>query len=185
MTAAGLAIAAAGLAALLAGRLHVLLHLFQLEHYEAARLRVWVARRGERLELAELGGVLVAGAALTAACAAGSSVAALVVGAAAGAAGIARGRAVLERPQVKPLVFTARARRLFGLSLGLPLAILLGFGIAGIAGLDATVVAVAGTVTGLAAHVAAPELLALADRLLRPVQALDNRRLVRRAQRRL
>ena len=36
LTGAGLAIAAAGLAALLAGRLHVLLHLFQLEHYEAA-----------------------------------------------------------------------------------------------------------------------------------------------------
>jgi UDP-N-acetylmuramoyl-tripeptide--D-alanyl-D-alanine ligase len=185
MIAAGIAIAAAGLVALLAGRLHVLLHLFQLEHYEAARLRVWVARRGERLEPAELGWTALAGALLSAAAAVGADPEALLVGLASSAAGIVRGRKALGRRQVKPLVFTARARRLFGLALGVPVAALVALGVAGLVGLDAVVVAAAGTLVGLAAHVAAPELLALADRLLRPVQALDNRRFVRRAKRRL
>ena len=38
-------LAGLGLLVLIAGRLHFMLHLFQLEHYEAARLRVWVQRR--------------------------------------------------------------------------------------------------------------------------------------------
>ena len=67
-------------AAVLAGRLHVLLHVLQQEHYETARLYVWVRRNvGRRLAtpaaaavlcggvLADLLGVVVAAAGLAAA----------------------------------------------------------------------------------------------------------------------
>src|SRR5215212_896524 len=71
VTAIGLIAAGLGLPVLIAGRLHFMLHLFQLEHYEAARLRVWVERRGARIDRELLIGCLAGGLALTAAAAAG------------------------------------------------------------------------------------------------------------------
>jgi hypothetical protein len=59
VTAVGLVVAGLGLLVLIAGRLHFMLHLFQLEHYEAARLRVWVERRGARVDRELLTGCLV------------------------------------------------------------------------------------------------------------------------------
>ena len=65
MIAAGLIAAGAGVLVLIAGRLHLMLHLFQLEHYERARLRVWVQRRNARVQIGALALLLVAGVALT------------------------------------------------------------------------------------------------------------------------
>ena len=65
VTAAGLIAAAAGLLVHIAGRLHFMLHLFQLEHYERARLRVWVQRRNARVQVGALVLCLAAGIALT------------------------------------------------------------------------------------------------------------------------
>jgi UDP-N-acetylmuramoyl-tripeptide--D-alanyl-D-alanine ligase len=185
VTAAGFDLAFLGLLVLMAGRLHVLLHLFQLEHYEPARLRVWVARRGERVQPRELGGIALVAALMVAAAAADLPGAVLGIGFAAGLVGLRRGANVLRRDQIKPLVFTPRAARMYGVALLLLVAAAVGVSIAVIAGLDPLPGALAGSAVALAAHPLAPELLILADWLIRPVQAMDNRRFVTRARRHL
>ena len=180
MTTAGVDFATFGLIALLAGRLHVLLHLFQLEHYEPARLRVWVGRRRERFVPKELAGIAVAGA-LVVATAALSADATFFVGLAVAMAGAVRARRVLDRDQVKPLVFTPRARRMYAVALVLASIALLAPGFV----LEAKVAAAAVAVLGLCLHVLADELLILANLVVKPVQALDNRRFVSRARRKL
>ncbi len=179
MTAIGLIAAGLGLLVLIAGRLHFMLHLFQLEHYEPARLRVWVERRGARVDRELLVGCLVAGVALTAAAAAG--VLMLEVGVIAGGWLAWRGLRLLRRPQTKPLVFTPRARRLFVAALAIPVLVLALAAVAVLAGAPAWVAAVIGTATAVLGVVAAPELLFAADVAVRPIQELDNRRFVRRA----
>ena len=164
LTLALLAVAAAA-----AGRLHVLLHVFQQEHYENARLHHWVRRDPRRLAPA-LAAALLAGGVL-----------ADLLGAPAAAAGLAAAVAyavlMWRRDQVKPLVFTARARRLFGVALLIAIVPPL------VAGLLAgpLAVGVAGALTALAL----PWLLGLANVALRPYQQLENRRYVRSAERRL
>jgi UDP-N-acetylmuramoyl-tripeptide--D-alanyl-D-alanine ligase len=185
VTAIGLVAAAAGLLVLIAGRLHVMLHLFQLEHYEPARLRVWVERRRARVDAALLGLCAAAGAALTIAAALDADVAVLLLGIAAGIALGAAGIRLMRRRQTKPLVFTARARRLFGAALAEPALVLVLAAVAVLAGAPVWLAPAIGTVTALLAIAAAPELLFLADRLVKPVQALDNRRFVQRAVRKL
>lgn len=185
MIAAGLSSAALGLLALLAGRLHFALHLFQLEHYEPARLRVWVERRRARADRERLALVAALGAALTVAAAVGVDVLVVILGLGAGAAMAASGRALIRRPQTKPLVFTPRARRLFGVALGLPALALALAAIAAVTGAPAWLAAALGTAIGLLALLAAPELLFAANAALRPVQSADNRRFVRRAQAKL
>src|SRR5215212_7160684 len=105
MSAAGLALALGGFGVLLAGRLHVLLHLFQQEHYEPARLRVWVRRRGERVHRAELAAVGVLGAATIAAAAADFALTVVLIGIFALVVGSRVGVGLLRRDQIKPLVF--------------------------------------------------------------------------------
>jgi UDP-N-acetylmuramoyl-tripeptide--D-alanyl-D-alanine ligase len=183
--AAGLIAAGAGLLALIAGRVHLMLHLFQLEHYEPARLRVWVERRGLRVDAARLGLCAAGGVALVIVTAAGLDVLVLILGLAAGGALAASGLALIRRPQTKPLAFTARARRLFALALALPALVLVLAAVAALAGAPAGLVPGVGVLTGLAGVVLAPELLILANRALRPIQALDNRRFLRRAVARL
>ena len=185
MTIAGLVAAAAGLIVLIAGRLHVMLHLFQLEHYEPARLRVWVRRRHARADRQLLGLCAAAGAALTLSAAADLDVLVLLLGVIAGAGMAAMGQRLIRRRQTKPLVFTARARRLFAVALAIPSVVLVGTAIAAIAGAPAWVAAAIGTATGLLSVVAAPELLFAANAAVRPIQALDNRRFVQRARRKL
>jgi UDP-N-acetylmuramoyl-tripeptide--D-alanyl-D-alanine ligase len=185
MIAAGFDLAFAGLLALMAGRLHVLLHLFQLEHYEPARLRVWVARRGERLHAAELAGVAVVATGMVAAAAVEFDGTVLLIGLLALALGLRRGIGLLRRDQIKPLVFTPRATRTYAVALGLPLAASLAVSIAVIAGAEPVAGAAAGAVIALAAYLLAPELLLLANLAVRPVQKLDNRRFERRARARL
>ena len=185
MTAAGLVAGALGLLAMIAGRLHLMLHLFQLEHYEAARLRGWVRRRNARVDAGSLGLVAVAGGLLTLAAALDAGALVLVLGVLAGFAMAGMGHRVLRRRQTKPLVFTARARRLFGVALALPALALALAGVVVLAGAPAWVAPAIGTAVGLLAIVSAPELLFAADRLVKPVQSLDNRRFVERAKRRL
>src|SRR4051812_819140 len=147
VTAIGLIAGALGALVLIAGRLHFMLHLFQLEHYEPARLRVWVERRGARMDRELLVGCLVAGLALTAAAAAG--VLMLEVGVISGGWLAWRGLRLLRRPQTKPLVFTARARRLFVAALAIPTAVLLLAAVAVLVGAPAWVAAVIGTATAV------------------------------------
>ena len=185
MTATGFDLAFFGLLVLMAGRLHVLLHLFQLEHYEPARLRVWVARRGERVQAAELAGIAAVAALMIVLAAADLPGAVLAAGFLAGLAGLRRGANVLRRDQIKPLVFTPRATRMYGVALLLLVAAAVAVSIAVIAGLDPLPSALIGAAIALAAHLLAPELLILANLLVKPVQAMDNRRFVTRARKRL
>jgi UDP-N-acetylmuramoyl-tripeptide--D-alanyl-D-alanine ligase len=185
VTATGFDLAFFGLLVLMAGRLHVLLHLFQLEHYEPARLRVWVERRGERVEAREIAGIAAAAVLMVAAAAADLPGVVLGVGFAAGAVGVRRGANVLRRDQIKPLAFTPRATRMYVTALALLVIAAVAVSIAVIAGLDPLPGAIAGAVLALAAYLLAPELLVLANLLIKPVQALDNRRFVTRARRKL
>jgi UDP-N-acetylmuramoyl-tripeptide--D-alanyl-D-alanine ligase len=185
VTAVGLAAAGAGLLVLIAGRLHVMLHLFQLEHYEPARLRVWVERRRARVDLTLLVLCAVAGGALTIAAAVDADVLVLVLGLLAGAALGAAGIRLIRRPQTKPLVFTARARRLFGAALAVPALVLALAAVAVLTGAPAWVAPAIGTAVAVLAVVTAPELIFVADRAVKPIQALDNRRFVQRAETKL
>ena len=185
MTAAGLLAGALGLLVMIAGRLHLMLHLFQLEHYEAARLRVWVRRRGVRVDAGSLGLVAVAGGLLTLAAALDAGALVLVLGVGAGFVMAGMGHRILRRRQAKPLVFTPRARRLFGVALALPALVLAIAAVVVLAGAPAWVAPAVGAAVGMLAIVGAPELLFAADALVKPVQALDNRRYVERARRRL
>lgn len=175
-------VAVAALVAL-AGASHVLLHVFQQEHYEPRRLYLWVSQAyGVRLALPEAGLVLVAGIACALAAdasgALGVVLAVLLVALAARAA-----RTIWSREQIKPLVFTPRARRLFSLQLSvaaLPLAVVVALG-----GDGTWAPAVVGAV-GAVELLLAPWLLAgVVNTLLRPVQKADNQRFVNRAQQRL
>lgn len=122
----GIALALALLALLLrvAGRQHRLLHFFQLEHYEGARLLLWLRRRSERVLRVELGMLFALYAGAVAATAAGQRWVAgallLISG-----AGAYEGVREWALPAVKPLVFTPRARRLFGAALTPTLALTL------------------------------------------------------------
>jgi UDP-N-acetylmuramoyl-tripeptide--D-alanyl-D-alanine ligase len=180
-----LASALVGLGALIAlgGASHLLLHVFQQEHYEARRLYLWIAQTyAIRLALPEAGLVLVVS--IACAIALGASEPLGVVLAIALVALAARAaRVVWTREQIKPLVFTPRARRLFGLQLTVA-ALVLAIAIA-IGGDRQWAPAVTGAV-GALLLVLAPWLLgSVVNNMLRPVQRADNRRFVRSAQQRL
>lgn len=167
---------------LLVARTHLFLHLLQQEHYELKRLRVWVARRDERFSAVDVGLAFVTGDLI--ALAFGLDLLAGEVAIAALVASVIRARRVIRRPQIKPLVFTSRARRLFAV------AVLLGALIAGVAFAVALVAdpvagALALALLGAGLLVLTPELLGLANLVLRPVQKLDNARFERRARRKL
>ena len=185
MTAVGLIAAGLGVLTLVAGRLHFMLHLFQLEHYEAARLRVWVQRRNARVDMTLLALCVAAGGVLTIAAAADADLVVLVLGIAAGVVRAGMGHRIIRRPQTKRLVFTARARRLFGVALAMPTLVLALVALAVIAGAPAWVAPLLGTLTAVLGVVAAPELLFAADTALRPVQKVETRRFVHRASRKL
>jgi UDP-N-acetylmuramoyl-tripeptide--D-alanyl-D-alanine ligase len=167
----------------LAGRQHRLLHLFQLEHYEPARLMLWLRRRGELFAPREIGIVALLFAAAISASAEGSGwlcgvLLLLTIPL------VALGVGDWRREAVKPLVLTGRAKRLLGVAIA-PTALL---------ALAAIVVAVAGpTTAALAALLAlgvlllagAPWTLLAANLALEPVQNAVNRRYVQRAHRSL
>ncbi len=164
------ALALLAVAAAIAGRLHVLLHAFQQEHYENARLYVWVRRDlGRRLAPA-LAAAVLAGGLL-------AGWLGVVVAAVGLLAALGYASTTWRRQQVKPLVFTARARRLFGAAMVIALVPPV---LAGVFGGPSAV-----GVVGALAVLALPWLLGLANTLLQPYQRLENRRYVRSAQRKL
>lgn len=167
----------------LAGASHVLLHVFQQEHYEARRLYLWVSQAyGMRLALPEASLVFVASVACAVAANAsdllGVALALLLVALAARAA-----RVIWSRQQIKPLVFTPRARRLFSLQLtiaAIPLALVVALG-----GDSVWAPAVVGAVGALELLLAPWLLGAVVNPALRPVQRADNQRFLKQAQQRL
>jgi UDP-N-acetylmuramoyl-tripeptide--D-alanyl-D-alanine ligase len=185
VTAAGLIAAAAGLLVHIAGRLHFMLHLFQLEHYERARLRVWVQRRNARVQVGALVLCLATGVALTILTATDVDGLVLSLGTGIGAALAVGGIRLLRRPQTKPLVFTPRVRRLFAVALGLPALVLVLAAVAVLVGAPDWVAPAIGTGVAVLVVVATPELIFVADTVVKPIQTLDNRRFVQRAERKL
>ncbi len=169
-------VAVIALAGRLAGRQHRLLHLFQLEHYEPARLLLWLRRRHELFAPRELAPVaLLYGAAIAVAALGGRHSgwvcgALLLLTAPLAALGVRDWR----RPAVKPLVFTDRALRLLIAAL-LPLLLLLLVAIS-LAGATLTL---AGLIAVLACAFAllafAPWTLLGANIALRPIQSAINR----------
>jgi UDP-N-acetylmuramoyl-tripeptide--D-alanyl-D-alanine ligase len=177
----GLAVTLAlfALAVRLGGRQHRLLHLLQLEHYEGARLMLWLRRRDELFAPRELALVAAPFALATAASAVGEGwlcggVLLLLIPF--GALGVADWR----RPAVKPLVLTGRAKRLLALALAPPALLVIAAIAIALAGIGTTELA-ALLAIGLLALGAAPWTLLAANVALRPVQGAINRRYERLA----
>jgi UDP-N-acetylmuramoyl-tripeptide--D-alanyl-D-alanine ligase len=163
----------------LAGREHRLLHLFQLEHYEPARLMLWLRRRGELFVARELIGVGVLFAGALAASAADSvwlCGALLLVVVPLALLGVGDWR----RDAVKPLVLTGRAKRLLVVALLPPALLVTAALVVAVAGLTTAALAVV-LGLGLLLLVAAPWTMLAADLALRPLQGAINRRYVQRA----
>jgi UDP-N-acetylmuramoyl-tripeptide--D-alanyl-D-alanine ligase len=167
----------------LAGRQHRLLHLFQLEHYEPARLMLWLRRRSELLNLRELGPVALLFAGAVAARVAGSGwlcgVLLLLVCPLA-----VLGVKDWRREAIKPLVFTGRAKRLLVAALVAPALLLIAAIAVAAAGLSTVALAVL-LALGVGLLAGAPWTLVLANLALKPVQDSINRRYVQHAKRSL
>ncbi len=175
-------LAVLALAVRLGGRQHRLLHLLQLEHYESARLMLWLRRRHELFAPRELVPIAVLYAAAIALAAIGgtgtgwASGGLLLLTTPIAALGLSDWR----RPAVKPLVFTDRAQRLLVAAL-LPLLLLVLVAIS----LAVPGLTLAGLIVLLAAAFAllafAPWTLIGANFALRPVQNAINRHYERQA----
>jgi UDP-N-acetylmuramoyl-tripeptide--D-alanyl-D-alanine ligase len=149
------------------------LHLLQLEHYENARLFVWLRRRGELRD-----GVAMTGMSVVA-CAVLSGLrqpaVQLVLWLALGAALVIDQRRTPRPAEITPLVFTQRARRLFAVALLVPvLAFVLGAMLSPVLDSDAPL-ALAGLVLAVCC-LACPYLVTGANSALAPVQRRINRR---------
>lgn len=183
MTVLASALIALGALIALAGASHLLLHVFQQEHYEARRLYLWIGQATAiRLALPEAALVLVASVATAVAIGASEPLGVvLAIGLVAMTARAAR--VVWTREQIKPLVFTPRARRLFGLQLAVAAIVLV---IVVALGRDSQWAPAVTGAFGALLLLLAPYLLgSVVNAMLRPVQQADNRRFVRRAQQRL
>ncbi len=176
-------LAVAALAVRLAGRQHRLLHLLQLEHYEGARLMLWLRRRRELLAPRELFATCLVFAAAVAASANGSGWlcgALLLASCPVAALGVGDWR----REALKPLVFTGRAKRLLAVALLAPALLLLATIALAAAGLTTATLAVVLAV-GVLLLAGAPWTLLIANRTLQPLQRAINRRYEERAKRSL
>jgi UDP-N-acetylmuramoyl-tripeptide--D-alanyl-D-alanine ligase len=171
------------LAIRLAGRQHRLLHLFQLEHYEPARLMLWLRRRSELFDPREL---LAVALLFTGAVAAHAWVSGWLCGALLllstplAALGVEDWR----REAVKPLVLTGRAKRLLAVALTPPALLVLAAIVLAVAGLTTWALA-AVLAVGVFLLAASPWTLVRANTLLTPLQNAINRRYVQRARRSL
>ncbi|MGC2373076.1 MAG: UDP-N-acetylmuramoyl-tripeptide--D-alanyl-D-alanine ligase [Solirubrobacteraceae bacterium] len=172
------------LAVRLAGRQHRLLHLLQLEHYEPARLMLWLRRRGELFAPRELAIVALLFAGALAASSLGSgwlcgALLLLVIPVA------ALGVADWRREALKPLVLTGRAKRLLMVALA-PSVLLAIAALAVSVGGETTTTALAILLaSGLLLLGGAPWTLLGANLALRPVQGRIDGRYVQRARRSL
>lgn len=177
------AVAMLGLLVRIAGRQHRLLHLLQLEHYEGARLLLWLRRRSELVQLRELlavGALYAAAVANLAVSQRAVAGALLLISAPVAALGVAEWR----RPAAKPLVLTARAKRLLAAAIALsapPLLAALVLIPLHTGALALGIVLGAGWLT----LALAPYVLLLANALLRPWQNAINRRFVQAARSKL
>jgi UDP-N-acetylmuramoyl-tripeptide--D-alanyl-D-alanine ligase len=175
---AGALLACAALGWRYVGRARRMLHLLQLEHYENARLFVWLRRRGELTE----GGAL--GAASVVVCGAlafvRSPAVALLLWVALCAALAAIWRREPRRADIKPLVFTERARRLFAAALLVPAAAVM-LGVVLTLALDSDVPLAVAALALAGCIMACPWLVTGANAALAPVQRRINRRFERSA----
>ncbi|MGH2912434.1 MAG: UDP-N-acetylmuramoyl-tripeptide--D-alanyl-D-alanine ligase [Solirubrobacteraceae bacterium] len=172
-------VALLALAVRLAGRQHRLLHLFQLEHYEPARLMLWLRRRSELFEVRELVALtlLFAAAVLAREWVSGWLCGVLLLLATPLAA---LGVADWGREAVKPLVLTARAKRLLAVALAPPALLVLGAIVVALGGLTTVALAIL-LAAGLLSIAGSPWTLVVANTLLKPFQGIVNRRYVQRA----
>jgi len=184
----GVLIALACVAAVVAGESYAyrqkrLLHLLQLEHYENARLMVWLVRRGELrpapwpLYGATLGVLIVA--TITDLQPIGVAGCALLI-----AASVRTTREEKRRTAIKPLVWTDRAKRVHRVALALPAVPLLALLVVAIVTGD-EVVGLAAALLAVAALILAPYLMLVANRAMLPVQNRINDRFVQSAKRAL
>jgi UDP-N-acetylmuramoyl-tripeptide--D-alanyl-D-alanine ligase len=171
------------LAVRLAGRQHRLLHLLQLEHYENARLMLWLRRRDELLAPREITAVALLFAAAVAASASGAGwlCGALLLAACPLAL---LGPMDWRRKAVKPLVLTGRAKRLLAVALLAPTLLTLAAIAIAPAGLSTAGLAVL-LALGLLLLMGAPWTMLAANATLRPLQSAINRRYEQRARRSL
>jgi UDP-N-acetylmuramoyl-tripeptide--D-alanyl-D-alanine ligase len=174
------ALALLGLAVRIAGRQHRLLHLLQLEHYESARLMLWLRRRGELFAPRELVVLALLFAAAVAASSAASgwlcgALLLLVVPVA------ALGVADWRHEAVKPLVLTGRAKRLLAVVLTPSALLIFAAIVLAIADATSTTALAIMLALGLLSLAGAPWALLGANLALRPVQSAINRRYVQRA----
>jgi UDP-N-acetylmuramoyl-tripeptide--D-alanyl-D-alanine ligase len=151
------------------------LHLLQLEHYENARLLMWLRRRGEVADPLDLAATIAAAVLLAVSLAPDHRFVALV-GFTAIAAVLATAQA-RRRPRVdvKPLVLTQRARRLWTLALAGPAAVAVLGAVLTVA-LGSDVPLAAATLLVAAALPGAPWLMCAANLCLAPVQRRINGR---------
>jgi UDP-N-acetylmuramoyl-tripeptide--D-alanyl-D-alanine ligase len=178
----GVAAAVIAAGGCLPARMRRMLHLLQLEHYENARLFVWLRRRGEIADLSMVVAIVPALVAVGAA-AAQAPLVELLAGIAAAAA-LAPGLRPVSRPEIKALVWTDRARRLYAAALAMPTVVLLtGAGLTIALGTDLPF-AIAGALA-VAAVGGCAWLLAAANAALAPVQRRINARFERAATERL
>lgn len=167
-------------AAYAAGSFHVLLQILQQEHYENARLHRWPGASLRRLNRTSAG--LVGSVGLLAQLGySRSPTVGVAVAASLAIAASYRSRATWRRPQVKPLVFTKRARRIFVVAL---LAATFPPTLVGVLVDERFEIALAG-VAGAATLLLAPWVLTGANRALAPLQAFETRRFVSAARERL
>ena len=151
------------------------LHLLQLEHYENARLLMWLRRRGEVAHPLEVAAGIAA-ALLAAVSLAGGHRYIELIGFVL-VAGVLVAMTLAQRPraEIKALVFTDRARRLWAAALALPAAaIVLGAALTVLLGSDVPLAAAA--LVAVAAVPGAPWLMCAVNRALAPVQRRINAR---------
>ena len=172
-------VALAALGVRVAGRQHRLLHLFQLEHYEPARLLLWLRRRAELWaprELVALGALYAAAIADSAAGLDWVAGALLLVSTPAAALGVADWR----RKAVKPLVFTGRAKRMLAAALAPSVLVVLAAIALAVAGMSTAGLAIV-LALGPALLAFSPWVLLGSNRALGPLQSAVNRRFESRA----
>jgi UDP-N-acetylmuramoyl-tripeptide--D-alanyl-D-alanine ligase len=160
------------------------LHLLQLEHYENARLMVWLRRRGEVAGPFDIAAALAALVLAAVSLTHGHRFVELI-----GFAILAVVLAVYQarrppRDDIKALVFTERARRLWTVALAMPaLAVAVGAALTAVLGSDVPLALAALAVA--AAVLGAPWLVCAANDALAPVQRRINARFEAAARARL
>jgi UDP-N-acetylmuramoyl-tripeptide--D-alanyl-D-alanine ligase len=174
----GVVAAALAAAYCVPARMRRMLHLLQLEHYENARLFHWLRRRGEiadrSMALALVFAMVAVGAA-----AAHAPLIELLAGIAAVAA-LAPGLRPAPRAEIKPLVWTDRARRLYATALAGPAVVLL-IGIVLTVALGADLPLAIAAALAVAAVGGCAWVLAASNLALAPVQRRINARFERAA----